>query len=183
MSNVSDSVAPRRGRPRKFARPSHAVTLTLPDEVIQALSAVDADLSRAVVRVTQPEIARRPHPAAELVVFGRRAVIVVTPSRTLEQLRGVVLIPLSDGRALISFDEPGTVAELELQLQDLLEEHKLPAADRQVLLEISRILREARRSDEVALMRRNIIVLETSGTARRSAAPAVHGRSSRRSHT
>jgi hypothetical protein len=157
--------------------------LTLPDEVIQALSSVDADLSRAVVRVTQPEIARRPHPAAELVVFGRRAVIVVTPSRTLEQLRGVVLVPLSDGRALISFDEPGTIAELELQLQDLLEARKLPAADKQVLQEVSRILREARRSDEVVLSRRNIIVLETPGSARRSVAPAGRGMSSRRSKT
>src|SRR5437016_6034623 len=92
----------RRGRPRKFSAPSHAVTLTLPDEIIAALSAVDPDLSRAVVRVTQPEIRKRPHPPAELQHFGRRAVIVVNPSRALEESTGVMLVPLSDGRALIS---------------------------------------------------------------------------------
>jgi hypothetical protein len=104
MNPVVDAIAPRRGRPRKFARPSRAVTLTLPKEVIDALTAIDADLSRAVVRVTQPEMAKRPHPPAELAAFGRRAVIVVNPSRTLERRTGVVLVPLSDGRALISFD-------------------------------------------------------------------------------
>ena len=76
-------VAPRRGRPRKFGGPSRAVTLTLPENVIRALSGLDRDLSRAVVRLTQPELAKRPHPPAELATFGRRAVIVVSPTRTL----------------------------------------------------------------------------------------------------
>src|SRR5215213_8330068 len=75
MNSVDGAIAPRRGRPRKFAGPSRAVTLTLPDEVIDALAAVDADLSRAVVRVAQPEMAKRPHAPAELAPFGRRAVI------------------------------------------------------------------------------------------------------------
>ena len=44
----------RRGPPRKFGRPSQPVTLTLPDDVIAALLGIDADLSRAIVRVTQP---------------------------------------------------------------------------------------------------------------------------------
>ena len=46
--------ANRRGRPRKFSRPSRAITLTLPEDTIAALRAVDRDLSRAVVRVVQP---------------------------------------------------------------------------------------------------------------------------------
>ena len=45
-SRTSES---RRGRPRKFVRPSRAVTVTLPDDVIAALQGVDVDLSRAVV--------------------------------------------------------------------------------------------------------------------------------------
>src|SRR6266699_3468050 len=122
-------VGARRGRPRKFTSPSHAVTLTLPDEVIAALEAVDHDLSRAVVRVTQPEIRKRPHPPAELQRFGRRAVIVVNPSRALEESTGVMLVPLSDGRALISFDESVTVARLELTLRDAMEDNRLSKED------------------------------------------------------
>src|SRR5690242_5680425 len=87
-----------RGRPRKFARPSRPVTLTLPEDVIAALQAIDADLSRAVVRVVQPHVASAPHAPAEVSAFGRGAVIIVNPSRGLEQLTGVALVRLADGR-------------------------------------------------------------------------------------
>ena len=168
MNSVTAAVAPRRGRPRKFARPSRAVTLTLPEEVIQALAAVDADLSKAVVRVTQPEMAKRAHPPAELAAFGRKAVIVVNRTRSLEQRTGVVLVPLSDGRALISFDEPMSIAELELSIQDAIDDPLLTPADGLVFQSISRILREARRSPGVTLQQRSIIVIETKPRLRPS---------------
>ena len=152
--------SPRRGRPRKFGAPSRAVTLTLPEHVIRALERVDHDLSRAVVRVAQPELRKQPHPAAELSTFGKRAVIVVNPTRTLEQRTGVVLVPLSDGRALISFDESMTTARLELQIEDALEEPGLPAQDAAVFAGIRELLKQARRSSSVTLSQRHIIVLE-----------------------
>jgi hypothetical protein len=154
-------MAPRRGRPRKFSAPSRAVTLTLPEAVIDSLAAIDADLSRAVVRIAKPRLGKRPRPGAELTVFGRRAVIVVSPSRTLEERTGVMLVPLSDGRALISFDEPMTIAQLELRLQDAIDGQRLPRADAQVFEDIARILRETRRSPGIGLKQRSIIVVET----------------------
>ena len=154
-------LTPRRGRPRKFQTPSRAVTLTLPEDVLTSLSGIDPDLSRAVVRVAQPEMAKRPHPPAELVAFGRRAVIVVNPTRTLEEQTGVLLIPLSDGRALISFDETMTVARLELRIEDALDDHRLSQADRRIFDGIRNLLKDARRSGDVALYQRNIIVLES----------------------
>ena len=39
------------GRPRKFGRPSRPVTVTLPDDVLGRLHAVDNDLGNAIVRV------------------------------------------------------------------------------------------------------------------------------------
>lgn len=161
MNPIAGAIAPRRGRPRKFARPSRAVTLTLPEEVIDALAAVDADLSRAVVRVTQPEMAKRPHPPAELATFGRRAVIVVNPTRTLEQRTGVLLVPLSDGRALLSFDEPLSIAQLELRIQDAIDDPRLSRADAQIFQGIGGLLRDARRDTGVAVQQRHIIVLES----------------------
>ncbi len=166
LSSVSDAIAPRRGRPRKFSRPSRAVTLTLPEEVIEALAALDPDLSRAVVRVAQPELAKRPHPPVELAAFGRHAVIIVDPSPTLERLTGVMLVPLPDGRALISFDDPRTIAELELQIQDLLEDPQVTAVDKGIFERVSGILRDARRDHGIAVRRRNIIVLEKIDAAR-----------------
>ena len=170
MNSIARAVTPRRGRPRKFARPSRAITLTLPDEIIDALSRIDADLSRAVVRLAQPEMAKRPHPAAELAPFGRHAVIVVNSTRTLEQRTGVLLVPLSDGRALISFDEPLSVAQLELRIQDAVEDSRLSRADTEVFKSVGRLLRDARHTPDVAVQQRQIIVLEKT-SARKQARP------------
>ena len=154
------SLTPRRGRPRKFAQPSRAVTLTLPEAVIETLETIDHDLSRAVVRLAQPAATGRVHPPAELVSFGRRAVIVVNPTMTLEQRTGVVLVPFSDGRALICFDSSINPARLELMLQDALDEHDLPDADGEVFESIMALLKEVRRSSTVKLRQQNIMLLE-----------------------
>jgi hypothetical protein len=163
LATTTSLVSPRRGRPRKFTSPSRALTLTLPENVIAALEAVDHDLSRAVVRVTQPEMAKAPRPPAELATFGRRAVIVVNPTRTLEQRTGVVLVPLTDGRALIAFDESMTVARLELRIQDELEDPALSNEDARIFEAIRQLLKEARRSKSVMLRQQSIIVLEHPG--------------------
>jgi len=138
------------------------VTLTLPETVIDALDRVDHDLSRAVVRIAQPQVRKRPHPAVELATFGSRSVIVVKPSQTLERI-GVVLVPLPDGRALISFDESLTASRLELKIEDALEDRALPEKDAEILTAIRELLKDARRSPSVTVAQRNIIVLEHNG--------------------
>jgi hypothetical protein len=65
-----------------------------------------------------------------------------------------------NGRALISFDQPKTIADLELTLNDALEDRSLTAEERQVFESIRTILKDARQSSDVRLLRRNIIVLE-----------------------
>jgi hypothetical protein len=167
MQSRSDGLRSRRGRPRKFPGPSRSVTLTLPEDVIDALESVDQDLSRAVVRVAQPEMAKRPHAPAELASFGGRSVIVVNPTRTLEKKTGVFLVPLSDGRALIAFDEPLSVARLELLLRDALDAHDLSDDDVQIFEAIGRLLKDARQSESVSLTQRHIIVLEETASRRR----------------
>lgn len=165
MSPSAAANVPRRGRPRKFSRPSRAVTLTLPEDIIAALSAVDRDLSHAVVRVAQPALANMPasaaaRPAAELARFGHSAVIVVERTPALEQRAGVTLVPLSDGRALIAFDETMTPARLELKIQDALEDPGLADRDARIFAAIRDLLKGARRSSHIALRQQNIIVLE-----------------------
>ena len=176
MSSPLRAVAPRRGRPRKFTGPSRAVTLTLPEEVIEALGAIDHDLSRAIVRIAQPQLAKRPHPPAELAPFGRRAVIVVNPSRTLEERTGVVLVPLSDGRALISFDEPISIPALELRIQDAKGDPRLSREDAAIFEEVGRLLRDARRATDIAVQARHIIVLESRRAKRKIPAKAIPGK-------
>jgi len=122
-------------------------------------------VSRAIVRLAQPLLAARPHEPAELATFGRHSLIVVHPSRTLEKRTGVELLHMPDGRALISFDQPMTIAGLELLIEDALEDKALSPADRQVFAAIRTILKSARRSDSVVLLQRTVIVLETRRAA------------------
>jgi hypothetical protein len=162
MSPVSNALRRRRGRPRKFVGPSRAVTLTLPETTLEKLSAIDPDLSRAVVAMTNKKPTLNGRPPADLAVFGRRAVITIRPTRSLEQHTGIDLVPLPDGRALIMFDHPQTTAGLELLIMDALDDAGLDAEDRRVFEGIGAILRDARRSNDVALLNRTIIVLESA---------------------
>ena len=41
------------GRPPKFTEPRHAVTMTLPERILDRLAEIDPDRTRAVVKVTE----------------------------------------------------------------------------------------------------------------------------------
>jgi len=141
------------------------VTLTLPEDVVAALKAVDRDLSRAVVRVVQPlMVAQSPPATAKVTTLGDRgALILLPPSRWLREFAGVELITLSDGRALLSFDEGMSIADFELSLRDAVADDILQQDDRAMLQELATILRDARRSDGVVLKRRSIVILHRNG--------------------
>ena len=156
------------GRPPKYGRASRAVTVTLPVDVLNRLATVHRDVGRAIVTVAERHrpsrvTAIRP---AELARYGNHAVIVVTPLKTLKQLAGVELIPLGDGRALISLEQPRTIAQLELQLRDAID-RGVGAADRAALESVAGILRQARLARGVTLRERTIIVLEAKRRPRR----------------
>ncbi len=138
--------------------------MTLPEHVIDSLTALDPDLSRAIVRLAQPMLADQPHRPAELATFGRHSVIVITPSKAFEKRTGVDLLHMPDGRALISFDRAITIPGLELLIEDALEDKSLPPADREIFDAIGNILKTARRADNIVLLQRNVIVLETRQT-------------------
>jgi hypothetical protein len=143
--------------------PSRAVTLTLPESVIERLARVNADLSLAVAKLaSRPKVPANTREPADLKVFGRRAVITVAPTKSLESRAGVELIPYSDGRALISFERPQTIAELELILHDAIEDAALGDDERTIFESIVGILKDARRSRNVSVLRRSIIVLEVA---------------------
>jgi hypothetical protein len=158
------------GRPRKFGRPSRAVTLTLPDDVIATLEAIDKDLGQAVVRVALPLTAEvYAYAPAELFRYGDSAVIVIQRIPALEQIPGVTLVPLPDGRALISLDESLSLSDLELKLRDTLDEDRdLPtSSERAALTTIVDILKRARHTKGLRVVRRSIIVLQSTDHRRR----------------
>jgi len=152
-----------RGRPRKYGRPSHAVTVTLPEDVLARLRALDADIGRAIVTLVERQGAtrRRNGRPAEVAAYGNRAVIIVNPARALKRLPGVQLVPAGNGRALISLEHPNSIPRLELDIRDAAGASDITASERQTLDAVADILRDARHSRSVSVKERSIIVLES----------------------
>jgi hypothetical protein len=151
------------GRPKKYGRPSRALTVTLPEDIITRLQAIDADLGRAIVAIADsrtPRGARTIRPA-ELSSYGNSAVIVVMPFKALKRIPDVKLVPIGSGRALISLDRKRSVADFELEVRDALDRVGVASTDRRPLEMLAQILRDARRSEDVTVRERTIIVLES----------------------
>ena len=150
------------GRPRKYGRAARAVTVTLPEDVLMRLATVHVDIGRAIVALTERNGRGRPPVArpAEIAAYGNHAVIVVNPAKALRRLPGVQLVPIGNGRALISLDQRYALSQLELDLRDALERPSLNQPERAILQAIGDILRNARRSPQLVATQRTIIVLE-----------------------
>ena len=145
------------------------MTVTLPEDVLAGLSAVDSDLGRAIVRLAERHGKPRARAVgpAELATYGNHAVIIVNPAKALKRLAGVQLVPVGNGRALISLAHPHSIAQLELSVRDALESGEMSQRERQTLEAIAEILQQARRSRGVTLEERTIIVLESKRQRRR----------------
>ena len=159
------------GRPRKFGRPSRAVTVTLPEDVLTRLGVLDTDLGRAIVTLVERRGARargRVVKPAEIASYGRHAVIIVTPVNALKRIAGVQLVPIGNGRALISLERTHSVPEFELGVGDVLSRGDITEAERRTLGAIADILKQTRRSRRVMLEERTIIVFEMKRQRRRA---------------
>ncbi len=122
MSSSPLLISPLRGRPQKYGRPARAITVTLPEDILETLSATDADLGRAIVKLVERRgksraDSRKP---AEIATYGSRSVIVVPEARALRKLAGVQLVPIGNGRCLIALEPPYSIPQLELDIRDLL---------------------------------------------------------------
>ncbi len=150
-----------RGRPRKYGRPARAVTVTLPEDVLSRLSAIHADVGSAIVHLVERGTPTRPAPIrpAEVSRYGNRAVIVVKPTATLRRLRDVQLVPVGDGRALISLTSSTSIPALELQVRDVLERMMPHDREREALQMLADILRRSRGPRGLTSEARTIIVL------------------------
>jgi hypothetical protein len=149
------------GRPQKYGRPSHAVTVSLPEDVLDRLRSLDADVGRAIVTLVEQQTAPRAQAfaPAELASYGNHAVIVVDQAKVLKRLPGVQLVPTGNGRALISLDQPNSISELELNVRDAIDSD-VTIKERHTLEAVADILRHARSSPGITLQERSIIVLE-----------------------
>lgn len=156
-----------RGRPPKFGRPARLVALTLPEDTIQGLKDIDADLAKAVVslvdrtqgRTTSPVSGEWETPVSLAHVNDGRALIVIDP-KVFGEIPGCAVIPLSEGRAFLALDPGWTLADLELSVADLLEDETIVLEEREAFTALRQSLREWRRDDSLSFHTRSIVLVE-----------------------
>jgi hypothetical protein len=135
--------------------------VTLPEDVLTRLGAIDVDLGRAIVSAVERAAPRtKLPPAAELATYGKHAVILVTPVKALQQLPGVELIPIGGNRALIALAGVHQTSRLELDVRDAIERKAAEPHQREALSALAGILRDARLSQQLTVAERTIIVLD-----------------------
>ncbi|MBI2838880.1 MAG: hypothetical protein HYX75_11225 [Acidobacteria bacterium] len=114
------------GRPRKFAEPSRAVTVTLPVRILEMLTELNRDRARAIARATESALAPATRSSSMRVdvveVAPEIGLIVVGPSRKLLRIPWLRLAEIAPGRHIITI-LPGTSIEtLELAIGDILDD-------------------------------------------------------------
>ena len=145
---VTSAARRRAGRPLKFGVPTEPVSLRLPREVIDFLESIDSDVANAIVKLHQRSV-RKPNSgridlAGLYQVPGGRALILVRPE-FFDDIPGVSLIPLSDGRAFLALERSKGVADLELAVLDRLEARSLTETKRAALMRLRGLLQSWRR--------------------------------------
>ena len=153
----------KRGRPLKFGRPTRPLSVSLPDDVIEWLETLDPDPAWAIVSLFEKARARHagaaPRAPAELVQLpGRRALILVAPD-VFDDLPGVSVIRLSDGRGFLALQPGKGYADLELAVVDRIDAVNVSPDRRKALVEIRKQLREWRQAGLV-FEARSILVVE-----------------------
>lgn len=156
-----------RGRPPKFGRPAALLALTLPQDTIDRLQALDADLGWAIVKLVEGQGHAEPGTEAaeeptdvDLVPIGtEQFLIVVRAHEAFASLPGVDLVPLGHGRAFLAFERGRSIESLELALIDRLEDDSVSLDDRARYATFREVLRGWRRDETLVFEERAIVVV------------------------
>jgi len=156
---------PRRGRPLKFGRPARPVAVTLPDDVLAALRATDADVGRAIVALVQKHGTRAVRTESEARVVdvartGRRQRLIVVDPSVLSTLPGCRLMRIGPNQAFITLAPGAGLADLEVAVHDRLSEPHVGDRERDALQTLQQALRRWRKDKRVSVHARSIVVLE-----------------------
>ena len=142
------------GRPPKFSESSSALTVTLPDRILQELETIDSDRAKAIVRCVEAVIAERPDRAKgfEIIPISEdHGALIIGPCSALRAIPWVQLVEVNPARFLVSVPSGTGVAELEVAILDLVD--TLPeeqAQEKALLTELRQQLALARRHEQMS---------------------------------
>ena len=133
----------KKGRPPKFQEPRRPITVTLPEDILAQLAAIDPDRAKAIVKATRaatPLNEKRRKPVELVEVLPGKSIIVVGPSGYLKEIKGLRLVELAPLRFLLTIPSGTSVDSLELGVIDLLRNLKRHEEWERSLLEALRDL-------------------------------------------
>lgn len=142
------------GRPPKFEEARRPITVTLPERILQQLAALHGDRARAIVKATTLAIGFNPdeRPLVDVVeVRPREAIIIVGPSRRLQEISWLRLVEVAPARHLLVIPTGTAIEQLEVAVSDILD--RLPPEEKyefELLDELHRLLRQRRRQQDVS---------------------------------
>ena len=114
----------KKGRPPKFQEPRRPITVTLPENTLVQLAAIDADRAQAIVKATNAALPLKAkgHKPVELVkVMPGLGIILVGPSRYLQRIKWLRLVEIAPLRFLLTIPSGTAVDSLEIAIIDLLQ--------------------------------------------------------------
>jgi hypothetical protein len=181
---VSQTIKIKSGRPPKFRGPRRPITVTLPEETLDRLEAIDPDRARAIVKVTAaalPSDAR--HNLIEVVeVEPGRGLIIVGPSSQLQKIEGLRLVEVAPLRFLLTIPLGTAIDSIELAVIDAVDNAaECEDWERSILTQLRDLIRNLRRRGELSkaeilfvdTRRREERVLATSRAKPAHAAPPL----------
>jgi len=159
------------GRPFKFAEPSRAITLTLPESTLRDLDEIGPDRGHAIVKLTQLALGGKQvdRPVVELVkMAANTGLVVVGPSRALRSIDFVQLVEIAPGRHLIALGDGRDFRELEIALIDLLDDFtEEDAQERHLIQQLLGYLKNFRKSESGSTAQIVLVRLVSTGYALR----------------
>ena len=163
----------KRGRPKKFGRPSQVVAVTLPAEVVRGIRRIHPDLGWAIVSLFEKApkgvgAATRRQSDAELATIADRRSLIVVNRSVFKKLPGINIIPLSGNHAFLALDLGRGMADLELAVGDRLGAPTVTPRERKALSSLLAQLRAWRHDRTLRFHTRAIIVVERIGRRERT---------------
>jgi hypothetical protein len=149
------------------------IAVTLPEEVVDGLRAVNPDLGWAIVTLFKKTAKRQKlrRPAgneAELIAVGGTRSLIVVPKQLFQSLNlpGVNILPLHDDRAFLALRPGRGVSDLVLAVDDRLHARSLGPAKAAALRRLRTQLQRWRSSRQLRCDTRSIIVVERRRSGR-----------------
>jgi hypothetical protein len=152
------------GRPFKFAEPSRAITLTLPESTLRDLQQVDPDRGRAIVKLAK-EASWGPDERflVQIVEIGENTgLLVLGPTQALRKIPFLQLVEVAPARYLLALS-PGTdFQSLEIAVSDLLDDiGDDEPHEREVLTQLLHHLRNFRKAEGVSMAQILLVRLDS----------------------